>query len=199
MSAVWMAAGVAVVATGALLHSATEPLRKRVCAPKGGLRGRRSPSTAISDALAVARRVEQIASLVPGLEARVEAMETGPIVERLEVLWQRVLKLEESLEHVATQRRETSALEMASEHTDNRLSPRLTSLETRVDEQHAAIQLLQAQASQMEATLQTMITAVARLADQILRAFPAAPPRVKATEEDLPGRFNAADMAAIQF
>jgi len=110
--------------------------------------------------------------MVSGLKARVEAMETGSIAERFEVLWQRVLKLEESLERATTERRETSALETASEHRDNRLWPRLTSLEARVDEQHAAIQLLQAQASQMEATLQAMITAVARLTNQILRAFP---------------------------
>ena len=74
------------------------PPWKRLCAPKSGLRGRPSPSTAISDALALARRVEQIASMVSGLKAWVEAMETGSIAERFEVLWQRVLKLEESLE-----------------------------------------------------------------------------------------------------
>ena len=65
--------------------------------------------------------------MVSGLKARVEAMETGSIAERFEVLWQRVLKLEESLERATTERRETSALETASEHRDNRLWPRLTS------------------------------------------------------------------------
>ncbi|MBI3664859.1 MAG: tetratricopeptide repeat protein [Acidobacteria bacterium] len=185
----WMGTGAAILAAGVLLGSAAGRRRQLsvsqdVPEPED-LADRPLAAAALADSLTAARRVEQFAGAVESLGARLDAVERSSSAERVEAVWQKVLRLEERLEQIQAERVRIPGLETVVAEAETRLSPRITSLETRVGQHEVAIRQLQAQAAQTEANLQKMIAAVERLTDQISRALPTAPLRMEPKRETL--------------
>lgn len=182
----WMATGAAVLAAGALLGAvAARPKEQAPAAPgpeptEGGpaegeledLDDRPVAQAALAETVAAARRVEILAGLLEKLESRVQSLERASSTERVEAVWQRVVQLEAEVEQIRAQRVELPPVENILAQAENRLSPRIRSLEARVEEHHAAIQQLQLHAAQAETNLQKMIVAVEKLAEQISRVMP---------------------------
>lgn len=197
-----MATGAAVLAAGALLGSAAGRRKER--APRSGpapgpplpgalddLTDRPVAQAALTESLAAARRVDTLARNLESIETRVHAIERANSAERVDAVWQRVLHLEERLEQIRAQRTEVP-IDAIVAQAESRLSPRIHTLETRVEEHHAAIQQLQAHAVQTDANIQKMIAAVEKLTEQIARVLPSASGRIE------PRRESAAAAAAAE-
>lgn len=197
----WMATGAAVLAAGALLGSAAGRRRRSGSeAPSGrpggdlqDLADRPVLQSAVAESLAAARRLDSLAETVAALEARVDNVERTAPAGCVEAIWKRVSELEKVVEQIQAQRREAPSLDVLAAQAVEHIAPRIQALEARVDEHHAAIQNLQAQASQTEANLQRMITAVEKLADQVSRVLPAAAAiRMEPRKEENPALMSGA-------
>jgi tetratricopeptide (TPR) repeat protein len=127
-----------------------------------------------ADAVAATRRVEQLVHTVSGLETRVSVAEANS--RRVDEVWQRVLRLEQTLEELKGQ--------PAAAEAERRVMARVSAMETRLDQHDTAIQQLQAHATQTDANLQRMIQAVEKLTEQISRALPPGPQRIEPKREE---------------
>ena len=189
----WMATGAAVLAAGAFLGASNSRRRERPAgAPDSGpkprspeeppdLEDRPVAQAAWADAMAAARRVDQIAHSVSGIESRVATMETN--TRQADEVWQRILRIEQMLDEIKQTPLEPAQVQALAAETERRVIPRVAALESRLDQHDVAIQQLQGHATQTDANIQRMIAAVEKLTEQISRALPAAPLRIEPKRE----------------
>ena len=182
----WFATGATLVAAGALLGAAAGRRRPRptrqLAEMDDDLADRPVAQAALADAVAAARRVDEIATNVAHLESRVAAMENSTAA-RVDTVWQRVLQLEARLELLKAEKAAVPSLEQAAAEVERRLAPRVEALAARVEQNQTAIRQLETHAQHTEANLQKMIAAVEKLADQVALVLPAAPIRVEPQKE----------------
>jgi hypothetical protein len=180
----WMGTGAVLVAAGFLL---SPPPRRRRRDPEAlpdwdqpdGLADRPVAAQALSEGLAAAQRVEQLSGVVDRMETRLERLERGSSAERVDAVWQKIAHIEEQIAQLRAERLQAPPIDALPAQVEEWLSPRLASLEARLDEHAIAISELQKQAARTEANLQRMIAAVEKLADQVSLTLPPGPRSVE--------------------
>ncbi len=203
----WMATGAVMLAAGAFLGSAAA--RRKDRSPARGsepgaddgsledLADRPLAREVLAESMAAARRVDSLADAVASMDTRLQAMERASSTDRLEAIWQRLQQIEQRLEQVQTERLEVPAIDALLSQAESRFTPRIVSLENRVEEHHEAIRQLQTHASQTEANLQKMLAAVEKLTDQLSRAMPAGSLRIEPRRETVAATPDAAAPAGV--
>ncbi len=172
-----VATSAAMLAAGAFLGASAGRRRRATAAPDSvkdpdlDLADRPVARAALAEAMETGRRLEQLSGAVAGLETRMAAIEDAA-GSRIEAVWQRVLGLERRLEEARGDRLPVADIGALVSQAEARIEPRLAGLGARVDQHDAAIRELETHASQTEANLQRLITAVEKLTDQISRALP---------------------------
>ena len=179
----WMATGAAVLAAGALLGATAGRRREQ---EDDDFADRPVARAALADARGAGQRLDRLSETLSGLDARVQSIEDSP-PGRAEIVWQRILRLEEKLEQLRTERAAPVSVETVAAQAEERLLPRLSALETRVAQNESAIQELRAHAAQTAANLQKMIGVVKKLANQV-QGLAGSEPARRAEEGNRPAR-----------
>jgi hypothetical protein len=186
----WMAGGAAVLVAGAFLGASAGRRRDGRRAPDSGradlerlddLEDRPVARAAWADALAAARRVDEVAHAVTALESRVSAAEVS--ARRVDEVWERVLRIEQMLADLKRETAEPVEVQAVVAEAERRVMPRVTALENRLHQHDAAIHHLQTHAANTDLNLQRMIAAVEKLTEQISRALPAGPQKIEPRRE----------------
>ncbi|GEM_PF-6073662 len=190
----WMAAGALVIVAGGALGSPSGRRNKQsrtAGEPRGtenseqfeDLADRPVARAVLSESIEAVHRIESLAGSVAALEARMQALERSSPAGRLDEIWQRVLQIEKRLGSIEAERQATPPVEALVGEAEKRLSSGISAIESRVEQQQAAIEQLQADASQTSSNLQRMVAAVENLTDQISRILPPVPLRLEPKRE----------------
>jgi chromosome segregation ATPase len=190
----WMAAGALVIVAGGALGSPAGRRNKQSGAPEESgktedseqfedLVDRPVAQAILSESIEAVHRIESLAGSVAALEARMQALERSSPASRLDEIWQRVLQMEERLGSIEAERQAAPSLDALVAEAGKRLSSGMSAIESRVEQQQAAIEQLQADASQTSSNLQRMVAAVENLTDQISRILPPVPLRLEPKRE----------------
>lgn len=155
-TAAWAAAGAALLGGGLFLGFVSALLGRR-------REGEAEADTSVPDPI-LSRRVEDLATLVTGLQHRVEA--AAAPAQNLDAITQRVEQLERRVEQIVIEAPAGPSVEQVLAAVEQMVAAKIGGLDERLTDQVHAIELLRHASTQTDALLHRLIQAVENLAEQ---------------------------------
>lgn len=164
-TAAWAAAGAALLGGGMFLGFLSALRNRRPGEEPAPPVGTPLPDPALD------RRVEELATLVTGLQQRVEAAAAAP-AGKLDAITARVEQLERRVEQIVTETPPAPSLEQVLAAVEQMVTAKIGGLDERLTDQVHAIELLRHASTQTDALLQRLIQAVENLAEHSAELSP---------------------------